>query len=499
VSDEQGSGPEKDFYTLLGVARDATPEEIRRAYREAALRLHPDRRDTRGQTQLFIDINQAYDVLSDKESRAKYDRQLAEVEVLLAERASFRASIQHSRKSVLQIDEPQVHYLLIDITPVDALPELRPPINLAIVIDQSTSMRGPRLDQVRTATLAILKELRSEDNAAIVAFSDRAQVVVNSDQARDLSTARARLSLLQAGGGTEIGQGLEAGLAEVQKSFSREGVNHLVLLTDGRTYGDEDLCLSLADQASRQGIGINGVGIGADWSDRLLDDLATRTGGSVMFLDTPRAITSLLHGIFEQLGSVVASRIRLEGSLAQQLDLRAGFKLLPEPMPLGDSLPMALGHLLKNNRIRFLLEFVIHPLGAMELLTLAHLSVTGDVLGRGAESTTLPIPVSIPVSREPDPGPPPADITSALNQISLYRMQDMARHEAELGQATRAARRLENLATHLLASGERELAKAALGEAERLNHTRRLSMEGEKILKYGTRALLLLPPKAGQS
>jgi Ca-activated chloride channel family protein len=70
-------------------------------------------------------------------------------------------------------------------------------------------------------------------------------------------------------------------------------------------------------------------------------------------------------------------------------------------------------------------------------------------------------------------------------------MQDKARHEAELGQATQAARRLENLATQLLATDERELAKAALNEAERLTYTRRLSTEGEKILKYGTRALLL--------
>ena len=60
-----------------------------------------------------------------------------------------------------------------------------------------------------------------------------------------------------------------------------------------------------------------------------------------------------------------------------------------------------------------------------------------------------------------------------------------------------AGRRLETLATHLLAAGDRDLAKAALSEAERLTHTRRLSIEGEKVLKYGTRALLLLPAKAG--
>jgi phage shock protein A len=70
-------------------------------------------------------------------------------------------------------------------------------------------------------------------------------------------------------------------------------------------------------------------------------------------------------------------------------------------------------------------------------------------------------------------------------------MQEKARHEAELGQNLQAARRLENLATQLLASGERELAKAALNEASRVTQTRRFSNEGEKVLKYGTRSLLL--------
>ncbi len=107
--------------------------------------------------------------------------------------------------------------------------------------------------------------------------------------------------------------------------------------------------------------------------------------------------------------------------------------------------------------------------------------------------------ISLPVSKTPDADPPPNDIVTALSQIALYTMQEKARHEAELGQSTQAARRLENLATQLLAADERELAKAALSEAERLTHSRRFSNEGEKVLKYGTRALLLLPAKSGAS
>ncbi len=488
---------EPDYYALLGVPRNATAEQLRRAYRESALRLHPDRANQPGDTELFINVNKAYEILSNDDSRAEYDKRLASLEVAQAEHSSFRCEIQQSRRSLLQLDEPQVHYLLVDITPSDTIPEHRPPINLTIVIDRSTSMRGQRLDQVRSATLTILKDMAPGDSASVVAFSDRAEVIVSPDQAKDLATARARLSLLQAGGGTEIGQGLQLGMEELQRNFSREGVSHLVLLTDGRTYGDEDLCLSLAERASEQGITINGVGIGADWSDRLLDDLASRSGGNVIFLDTPKVITGLLQRIFDGLSQVVASRVRLDGSLAQQVDLRSSFRLMPDPMPLGDSLPLVLGNLARQGRIRVLLEMVIHPIGQVDELTLAHFTISGDVLGGSSEASSLPTDAHITLSRQPDPDPPPMDLVAALNVVGLYRMQEKARHEAELGQSSQAARRLENLATHLLAAGDRELAKAALSEAERLTHTRRLSIEGEKVLKYGTRALLLLPAKAG--
>jgi Ca-activated chloride channel family protein len=489
---------ELDYYAILGVPRNASGEEIRRAYREAALRLHPDKNTDPGDTELFLQVNKAYEILNDEAQRLAYDEQLAAFEIDLAARASFKASVVQSRRRLLSLDEPQVHYLLIDIEPSEDLPASRPPINLAIVVDRSTSMRGQRLDQLRNATLKILEGMTRSDSTSVVAFSDRAELIVSPEQARDLATARARLSMLQAGGGTEIAQGLRMGLTEIQRNFSRESVNHLILLTDGRTYGDENECIEMADQSASQGITVHGVGIGSDWSDRLLDDIAGRTGGSVAFLETPQAIIPLMENIFEGLGRTVASRLRLEGSVAQQVDLRSSFRLLPEPMPLGDSLPMTLGNLPKDGLVRLLLEIVIHPIGKMSELTLAHLTLDGDILGSAENSVPLPLQVRIPVSDDPDAEPPPEQITAALSQISLYRMQEKARHEAELGQSAQAARRLENLATQLLATGERELARAALAEADRLSHSRRLSSEGEKVLKYGTRALML-PARTGES
>ena len=65
----------RNFYVVLGVPANESSGGIRRAYRELALRYHPDRAGTQG-TQYFQELTEAYDVLSDPVRRASYDEGL---------------------------------------------------------------------------------------------------------------------------------------------------------------------------------------------------------------------------------------------------------------------------------------------------------------------------------------------------------------------------------------------------------------------------------------
>lgn len=64
----------RDYYEVLGVPRNATPEEIKKAFRRLAMQYHPDRNREDGAEARFKEINEAYEVLSDAERRAVYDR-----------------------------------------------------------------------------------------------------------------------------------------------------------------------------------------------------------------------------------------------------------------------------------------------------------------------------------------------------------------------------------------------------------------------------------------
>lgn len=116
------------------------------------------------------------------------------------------------------------------------LPKL--PLNLCLVIDRSSSMRGERLTQVKDAAARIVDQLGQDDYFSLVVFNDRADVVIPAQRAINKADLKAAIAQIEAAGGTEMAQGMALALQEVQRPFLTRGISRIILLTDGRTYGD---------------------------------------------------------------------------------------------------------------------------------------------------------------------------------------------------------------------------------------------------------------------
>jgi len=480
----------KDYYELLGLIRNASVEDIRQAYFEGARRFHPDKNTTPGDTEFFLGIQEAYEMLSNPKKRAKYDSTLPPekpADKPLDQRLLF------SRRSLMRLAEPQLIYVLLEFChPPGLQAPHAPSLNICLVLDRSTSMQGVKMDVVKATAIQIMRQMKPQDIFSVIAFSDRAEEVIPAIRSTQLGKLETRIRMLQPSGGTEIFSGLELGYNEIIRNVDQAQVNHIILLTDGRTYGDEEKCINLAQRASEQGIGISGLGIGYEWNDNFLDELASRTGGSSMYVSHPQDIQKTLLEKITRLGSSYAEESRLDFKIPEGIELRYAFRLLPEAGLLSFESPMMLGPIIRETSLRILMEFVVQPRKIQqESISLfdGNLSVTPT--GERTPARAIPIHLIRPVAEESDPDIPSAEIVEALSRLKLYRLQEQARLEATAGEYGLASEHLHRLATHLLAQGERGLARTALLEAEQIQQNKSFSQQGRKEIKYGTRALLV--------
>ncbi|MGE0784103.1 MAG: VWA domain-containing protein [Sandaracinaceae bacterium] len=188
----------------------------------------------------------------------------------------------------------------------------RPPINLALVVDTSGSMDGDPIAHARTAALELLDTLHGEDRIAVIAFHSETEVLLPSTRidGANIEELRAQIGAMRAAGTTDLGGGLRVGLEEVVRNFAPEGVNRLVLLSDG-VPNDASPVLPLAQAAGERGIRITALGLGLDYDESLLGQVAQLSGGRFHYV----AESSMVAGVFRD------EVLRFERVLARNLIL----------------------------------------------------------------------------------------------------------------------------------------------------------------------------------
>lgn len=479
----------KSLYARLGLPEDASAPEIRRAYRDAAQRLHPDKNVQPGETELFLGIQEAYEILSDPERRAKYDstRPKSTSQPIIFDILYSRDTLQYGK-------EPQLIYALLEMK-APQLPEKETkakPLNVCLLVDCSTSMQGTLMDTVKATAIELVNQLKPQDILSVVAFSDRAEVLLPASKYLNAREAKNAIQMLRASGGTEMYQGLDAAFSEILQQRDANRVNHIVMLSDGRTYGDDEKCIDLAKQASLQRVGISGLGLGNDWNDELLDKLAKLTGGSTTYVKSAQEIRNFLTEKFDNLSKRYAENITYNFDISPGVQLRYAFRIQPEASPLETNSPMQIGGINREGDLQVLMELLVESIQPTQnTLTLLSGHVNVQVPFRHDSQVNLRLELTRPCSAEVNNDVPPAMIVQAMSRLTLYRIQERAKENIAQGNIEEATRQLQNIATHLLADGNMELARTVMEEIDHIQESQNMSKEGSKNIKYGTRNLLL--------
>jgi len=182
----------------------------------------------------------------------------------------------------------------------------RPAINLALVVDTSGSMDGRAIADARTASLALLEQLADGDRLAVVVFHSRTELMVPSvvldDETR--ADARTKISAMASSGTTDMANGLRVGLEELLRNYQEGGVNRLVLLGDG-VPNDAAPIAALAQAAGERHIAITSLGLGVDYDETIMGQIAQLSGGHFHYIENSNTVATVFRDEVLRLQRVV--------------------------------------------------------------------------------------------------------------------------------------------------------------------------------------------------
>ena len=412
-----------------------------------------------------------------------------------------------SRDTVLSSAENFVLYLLLEAKP-SGNNGARLPLNLGIVLDRSGSMYDEkRLDYVSEAVKYVLDHLGPEDRASVVAFADNSAVVAMAEQVQ-ADKARVKrmiddIDLLDIGGGTQMALGMEAALAEVEKNYSSSRLNRLLILTDGQTY-EERKCLDLARRHHGR-ISCSTFGVGIDFNEKLLMEIAEVSGSNYHFINEPSTIPGIFSTELTGLLNMALTNARIEVRLSAGVELKEAFRSSPQIYPFKDAhvnaerlLALPLGDIEAGVATSVLLVLVLPPRkpGRVRIAQASFLYDTPHARGQQEDAEAV---VTYTLDRAAM-GKADAYVMQLVDQVSIAKMQIQAEAAAAAGNVEKATRLLGHAISGTQRLGNTKATQALVSLQNEVKKTQTLTSRSAKTQLLTAQATLrktqLLDPES---
>ncbi|PLY02698.1 MAG: hypothetical protein C0623_03460 [Desulfuromonas sp.] len=191
----------------------------------------------------------------------------------------------------------------------------RPAVNLTLVMDRSGSMSGQKINKAREAAITALRRLGPQDLFSLVVYDHNVQTLVPPQSAANTEWIESRIRSIGTGGNTALYGAVSQGAAEVRKNLHRSHVHRVVLLSDGLANVGPSQPADLARLGAaliKEGISVTTIGIGTDFNEDLMSQLADRSDGNHYFVESSRDLPRIFAAELGDVLSVAARKVIIE-------------------------------------------------------------------------------------------------------------------------------------------------------------------------------------------
>ncbi len=209
-------------------------------------------------------------------------------------------------------------YLLhVGIKGIDVSKNNIPASNLVFLVDVSGSMRSAnKLGLLKKSLKLLSKQLRAQDKISIVVYAGASGVVLEPTDGNNTATISRALDNLAAGGSTNGAAGIKLAYLMAEQAFIKDGVNRIILATDGDfnvgTVNFEALS-DLITEKRKSGISLTTLGFGSgNYNDHLMEQLANKGNGNYQYIDTLNEAQKVLVDEMSSTLQTIAKDVKIQ-------------------------------------------------------------------------------------------------------------------------------------------------------------------------------------------
>lgn len=207
--------------------------------------------------------------------------------------------------------------LKVDILAKDRKSEELPASNLVFLIDTSGSMiSDERLPLIQSSLKLLVKELREQDNIAIVTYAGDSRIALPSISGSHKAEINAAIDSLDAEGSANGGAGLEMAYQQAAKGFIKGGINRILLATDGDFNVGIDDPKSIESMVKKQresGVTLSTLGVGdSNYNEAMMVRIADVGNGNYSYIDTLSEAQKVLNSEMRQTLITVAKDVKAQ-------------------------------------------------------------------------------------------------------------------------------------------------------------------------------------------